>query len=99
MSAVEAAWVVDAETDYPDPIAVPVDGALGPLDARLRPGGSFVLDASTDIPAVYGHGDEVGWQGGEACMVVGPQGVGKSTFVQQLTLGRLGLRARCSAGR
>lgn len=56
----------------------------------LRPGGSFVLDIP-DVPAaVWGAGNEVLWADGEALMVVGPQGTGKSTLGQQLTLGRCG---------
>lgn len=67
------------------------DDPLGPLDVRLRRGGSFVLDAPTEVPAVWGRGNDVVWAAGEALMLPGPQGVGKSTLAQQLALGRLGL--------
>jgi replicative DNA helicase len=59
--------------------------------ARLRPGGAWVLDVPDTTPAVWGRGDEVLWAVGEALMLVGPQGVGKTTIAQQLIRARLGL--------
>ena len=56
-------------------------------------GASFILDAPKDIPAVWGSGGRVAWSAGEALLIVGPSGIGKTTLVQQLVL-RLGLRAR-----
>lgn len=64
-----------------------------PIEDRslFRNGASFVLDVPDGVPAVWGSGDEVLWAAGEALMVVGPQGVGKSTVIQQLVRARLGL--------
>jgi replicative DNA helicase len=61
------------------------------LSARLVSGGPFVLDAPAEVPAVWGSGSEVAWSEGEALMVVGPPGVGKTTLVGQLVRGRVGL--------
>jgi replicative DNA helicase len=55
------------------------------------PGGAFVLDAPERVPAVWGAGDEVAWASGEPLLLVGPQGVGKTTIAQQLALARIGL--------
>lgn len=53
-------------------------------------GGSFVLDAP-DVPeAVWGAGQGVLWAAGEALVLAGAQGLGKTTLAQQLALGRCG---------
>jgi AAA domain-containing protein len=66
-----------------------------PSDARspVIDGASFVLDASSDVPAVWGDGDLVLWSSGEPLLLVGPIGVGKSTLAQQLVLRRCGVDA------
>lgn len=58
---------------------------------RLRDGGSFILDAPTQPPAVWGDGSSVLWAQGEPLMVCAPSGVGKTTIAGQLVRGRLGL--------
>jgi replicative DNA helicase len=55
-------------------------------------GGEFILDIPDGVPAVWGEGESVAWAEGEALLIVGPAGVGKSTVAQQLALGRAGLR-------
>ncbi len=57
----------------------------------VLPGGAFVLDGPTDIRAVWGRDGEVLWAHGEALMIAGPQGTGKSTVAQQLVRARMGL--------
>lgn len=60
--------------------------------SRKLTGDAFVLGAPSQVPAVWGAGDEVIWARGESLEMVGPDGVGKSTLAQQLLLGRCGLR-------
>lgn len=57
--------------------------------ARLVPGGSFVLDIPDAIPAVWGEGTKVVWAEGEAFTLAGPAGVGKTTLAGQVVRGRL----------
>jgi replicative DNA helicase len=62
---------------------------------RLVSGGQFVLDAPEQPPAVWGGASgSLVWASGEGLMICGPDGVGKTTVAQQLTLGLLGLRER-----
>ncbi|MFE0133801.1 AAA family ATPase [Streptomyces sp. NPDC059037] len=55
------------------------------------PGGGFILDAAATPPAVWGVGGDVLWAEGEALMLCGPSGVGKTTLAAQIVRGRLGL--------
>ncbi|HEX5558154.1 MAG TPA: AAA family ATPase [Gaiellales bacterium] len=59
--------------------------------SRLVDGATFLQSGDHEVPAVWGDGETVAWASGEALMVVGPQGVGKSTILQQLAMARLGL--------
>lgn len=54
-------------------------------------GGSFVLDIPEHMPALWGAGEDVLWAEGEALMICGPSGVGKTTITGQLLRGLLGL--------
>ncbi|MBX6724123.1 MAG: AAA family ATPase, partial [Dactylosporangium sp.] len=54
-------------------------------------GGSFVLDVPPLPPAVWGAGQQVAWAQGEALMLCGPAGVGKTTLAVQLVAARLGI--------
>ncbi|MFN8147950.1 MAG: bifunctional DNA primase/polymerase [Candidatus Nanopelagicales bacterium] len=58
---------------------------------RMRDGATFILDVPAEPPAVWGFGDEVLWAEGEALMIVGPPGVGKTTLCGQVLRARLGL--------
>ncbi|OLT44470.1 hypothetical protein BJF87_07700 [Gordonia sp. CNJ-863] len=57
---------------------------------RAMDGLAFLTEATDETP-LWGEGDRVLWAPGEGLMICGPQGVGKSTIVQQLMLARLGL--------
>jgi replicative DNA helicase len=56
--------------------------------------GTFIFDEplDTDSIRVWGHDSSIGWAAGEGLMLVGPDGVGKTTVGQQLALARAGLR-------
>lgn len=58
---------------------------------RLRPGGSFILDSLESPEPIWGRGEEVLLADGEALIIAGGQGVGKTTLAQQLALGRCGI--------
>ncbi len=55
---------------------------------HLAEGGEFVLDVP-EVASVWGHGAQVGWMRGEALILAGPNGVGKSTLAAQLVRARL----------
>jgi replicative DNA helicase len=65
--------------------------AVGRTDSRLVNGAAFVLDTPQDVPAVWGDDGQVLWAQGEALMLCGPSGVGKTTLAGQLVAARLGL--------
>lgn len=59
---------------------------------RVRHGGSWLLDAPEETPTIWGRGTEVLWARGEALMIAGPQGVGKTTLASQILKGCLSLQ-------
>ena len=80
-------------TDAQDPAAYawPAGGAPDDLErpgrglvAPFVGGGAFILDAPDRVPALWGEGDRVLWAEGEALMVCGGPGVGKTTITGQL---------------
>lgn len=87
---------LDALEPYAWPDATPPEDAPegAPDDDRPRyrftPGGSFILDAADRPAAWWGDGDAILGAEGEALLIAGPQGTGKSTMGQQLALGRAG---------
>jgi len=63
-----------------------------PIHARIVTGSSFVFDSPVEVPAVWGYnGKVVMWAEGQGCMIVAPQGVGKTTLGVLLLEARLGL--------
>jgi len=56
----------------------------------FTPGGSFILDAPESPEPLWGVGHDVLLAEGEALVIVGSQGLGKTTLAQQLALGRCG---------
>lgn len=54
-------------------------------------GGSFILDTSPDPEPIWGTSADVLMAEGEALIIAGGQGLGKTTIAQQLALGRMGL--------
>lgn len=59
--------------------------------ASLADGAGFVLDASPTPRSIWGDGEQVGWADGEALLIAGPPGVGKTTTTVQLVSARLGI--------
>ena len=64
-------------------------GAAGAT--RSIPGGQFILDSPAEVPALWGKGDEVLQSAGESLLIVGPDGVGKTTLASRYALARCGL--------
>ncbi len=62
-----------------------------PFAQRLLPGGSFILDRPDTVPALWGAGENVIWAEGEALLIAGPSGVGKTTVAQQVILAAIGV--------
>lgn len=62
-------------------------------DGRMVDGVAFAFDPALEKPAVWGRGEEVIWSPGEALLVVGPDGTGKTTTTQRLALARVGVGA------
>jgi hypothetical protein len=58
---------------------------------KVMSGGAFLLDLPDTPPAVWGDGEDILWARGEALIIAGPQGVGKTTIAGQLLKGVLGL--------
>lgn len=58
---------------------------------QMVSGAQFVLDLPPGVPAVWGSGTDVLWAEGEALMITGPQGVGKTTLIGQVLRALLGL--------
>jgi replicative DNA helicase len=75
------------DVDPPRALDAPNDESLG---YRFTSGGAFILDASTDPEPVWGDGRSVCWAAGEALVVAGRQGLGKTLLGAQLAFGRCG---------
>jgi replicative DNA helicase len=54
-------------------------------------GATFAFREAAEVPAVWGKDERVLWAKGEGLLIVGPDGVGKTTTQQQLLRARLGL--------
>lgn len=59
------------------------------IPAPYVDGGSFIFDIPDRIPAIWGTGQDVLWAEGEALMIVGSSGVGKTTLTGQVVRGLL----------
>lgn len=74
-------------------------GLLQPLLEQATPAGqstrlydgSWILDAPTNPPAIWGRDSEVLWAAGEPLLITGPPGVGKTTLTGQLVRARLNI--------
>ena len=62
------------------------------LTSYLVPGAEWLLQLPEAPPAIWGKGEQVLWAQGEALMIAGGPGLGKTTLAGQLVRGRLGLQ-------
>lgn len=62
-----------------------------PTSSRYQPAGTWLTNQPDTIPTIWGDQDHVIWPKGEALLVCGPTGVGKTTLVSQLLWAILGL--------
>lgn len=85
-------WAEDVKADSDAHAAEEDQGSSADLPKSFTPGGAFFLNAPDVPPAVWGSGGEVLWAEGEALVLAGPQGVGKTTIAHQLIRARLGLQ-------
>jgi replicative DNA helicase len=73
----------------PDVILPEVDPI--PLPPQLVNGLDFAIGGGEAERAIWGHGDDVAWAPGEATLIVGNDGVGKTTLAQRVSFGLVGV--------
>lgn len=84
----EDPWEGDPRFTTPNGQAPQAEAAT--LLARLLPGGC-ILDVPPVPESVWGDGEDILWARGQALIVAGPDGVGKTTLAGNLVQARLGL--------
>lgn len=77
-------------TDFDDELDAVLAEQTEPRYTFTR-GGAFILDTAPEPEPVWGTAGDVLMAEGEALIVAGGQGLGKTTLAQQLALGRAGL--------
>ena len=93
-----AATVDGTNALAPQPAPTPATGGVDTTPDeteqghRFKDGASFILDTPEALPNIWGDGDESLWAEGEALMICGPPGVGKTTLTGQVVRGLLGLQ-------
>ena len=81
------------EEEEPQGGDIEFEPELPTVRSRLVGGATFVRDVPATIPAIWKDSDSgVVWAKGEPLMIVGPDGVGKTSIAQQLVQARTGLR-------
>ena len=70
----------------------PVDLSAEEIDGTTVDGARFILDQPPEVAAIWGEGSRVLWAPGEALMIAGPQGLGKTTLAGQLIRALLGVQ-------
>jgi replicative DNA helicase len=87
------AWANEEAVDQviEEPEASP-DGCEPVARTRMIGGGAFVSSVGDTVPALWGEGSRVVQAKGEPLMIVGPDGVGKTSIAQQLVLAKIGIR-------
>jgi replicative DNA helicase len=74
----------------PEPVGSPAEVLLE-LNGRRLVSGASVLDAAECVESIWGDGHQSLWARGEPFLLVGPDGVGKTTLAQQGSLGLGGI--------
>lgn len=74
-----------------DALAAARNGRPATNQRRALDAAAFIFDEPEHVPAIWGNREKVLWAAGEPLMIVGPQGVGKTTLGQQLALKRHGI--------
>ena len=84
---------IGADRDYLAIIEAEIEARVGTIHSvdRLMPGGAFVLDGADEFIPLWGDSDQVAWAEGESLWICGPQGVAKSTVMQNVALRRHGI--------
>jgi hypothetical protein len=94
----ETGGVRDLTDQLGGPTLVVVESAPQPatpdLTSYLVPGAEWLLQLPEAPPAVWGKGEQVLWSEGEALMIAGGPGLGKTTLAGQLVRARLGLQSQ-----
>lgn len=86
-----------ALVEHPDAADAPSVGTNTDPDNAID-GAMFILDQPEGIPTIWGRGTQVLWPKGEALMIAGGQGLGKTTLAGQVTAGLLGVGERSVLG-
>lgn len=63
-------------------------------DYQFQNGGAWLFDQDVEVPARWGDGSDVLWAQGEALLLTGSPGTGKTTIAGQLVRALLGLQDR-----
>jgi AAA domain len=71
-----------------DDLGDPVWGTRKPVDAA-----AWLFDEEDDTAAIWGNDEQILWAEGEALMIAGGQGLGKTTLAGQIIRAQLGLAA------
>ncbi len=91
MHSVVQPWPDDDPGPPEPPVEEPSRAATEAVaSVRVLDGAQFVLDQPPDTAAIWGDGARVLWAPGEALMIAGPQGTGKTTLAGQLIRALLG---------
>lgn len=91
MNEDEAKWLDHLDATDPDEAEAAAEDEHV-FGKQFVTGGTFVLDAPENPPAIWGSDGDVLWAEGESVMIAAPQGVGKTTLAFQLVRARLGLQ-------
>ena len=76
-----------AQPAQPRPVAHDTWGDFPPMDAA-----DWMFGPDDKVVELWGQGDDIVWAEGEALMICGPPGLGKSTLAGQLVRAQLGLQ-------